>query len=64
MVNDLGGARDGVGGDLTPAQEVVAEIEAMGGEAIANGRRRVQLGRSGQHDQSGSGTLRHAACAC
>ena len=37
VVNDLGGARDGVGGDLTPAQEVVAEIEAMGGEAIANG---------------------------
>ncbi len=37
VVNDLGGARDGEGGDLTPAQEVVAEIEAMGGEAIANG---------------------------
>lgn len=37
VVNDLGGARDGEGGDLTPAQEVVAEIEGMGGEAIANG---------------------------
>ena len=37
VVNDLGGARDGVGGDLTPAQEVVAEITGMGGEAIANG---------------------------
>lgn len=37
VVNDLGGARDGVGGDVSPAQEVVAEIEGMGGEAIANG---------------------------
>ncbi len=37
VVNDLGGARDGEGGDLTPAQQVVAEIEGMGGEAIANG---------------------------
>jgi len=37
VVNDLGGARDGVGDDLSPAQQVVAEIEGMGGEAIANG---------------------------
>ena len=37
VVNDLGGAVDGTGGDLTPAQQVVAEIDAMGGEAIANG---------------------------
>ena len=37
VVNDLGGAPDGVGIDLTPAQQVVAEIEAMGGAAIANG---------------------------
>jgi len=38
VVNDLGGATDGSGdASLTPAQEVVAEIEAMGGEAIANG---------------------------
>ena len=37
MVNDLGGTGDGVGADATPAQEVVAEIEAIGGEAIANG---------------------------
>ena len=36
VVNDLGGAADGTGGDLTPAQQVVQEIEAMGGEAIAN----------------------------
>jgi NAD(P)-dependent dehydrogenase (short-subunit alcohol dehydrogenase family) len=37
VVNDLGGAADGTGGDLTPAEEVVKEIEAGGGEAVANG---------------------------
>jgi NAD(P)-dependent dehydrogenase (short-subunit alcohol dehydrogenase family) len=37
VVNDLGGDMAGAGEDATPAQQVVAEIEAMGGEAIANG---------------------------
>jgi len=37
VVNDLGGARDGSGSDLGPADEVVAEIKAAGGEAVANG---------------------------
>jgi len=37
VVNDLGGAADGTGGSLSPAEEVVAEIKGMGGEAIANG---------------------------
>ncbi len=37
VVNDLGGNADGTGGDRTPAEEVVHEIEKMGGEAIANG---------------------------
>ena len=37
VVNDLGGAVDGTGGSETMAQSVVKEIEAMGGEAIANG---------------------------
>jgi NAD(P)-dependent dehydrogenase (short-subunit alcohol dehydrogenase family) len=37
VVNDLGGANDGSGTDATPAQQVVAEIVAAGGEAIANG---------------------------
>lgn len=36
VVNDLGGARDGTGHSDAAAQ-VVAEIEALGGEAIANG---------------------------
>jgi NAD(P)-dependent dehydrogenase (short-subunit alcohol dehydrogenase family) len=37
VVNDLGGARDGTGGSSEAARAVVAEIEAAGGEAIANG---------------------------
>ena len=37
VVNDLGVARDGEGSSATPAQSVVAEIMAAGGEAIANG---------------------------
>jgi NAD(P)-dependent dehydrogenase (short-subunit alcohol dehydrogenase family) len=37
VVNDLGGNVDGTGGDLSPAEQVVAEIAGMGGEAIANG---------------------------
>ncbi len=37
VVNDLGGDMAGAGADASPAQQVVAEIEAMGGEAIANG---------------------------
>ena len=36
VVNDLGGARDGTGGDVGPAQQVVDEIVAAGGEAAAN----------------------------
>ncbi|MBV1894427.1 MAG: SDR family NAD(P)-dependent oxidoreductase, partial [Ilumatobacteraceae bacterium] len=36
VVNDHGGANDGAGSDQTPAQEVVAEIKAMGGDAVAD----------------------------
>jgi NAD(P)-dependent dehydrogenase (short-subunit alcohol dehydrogenase family)/putative sterol carrier protein len=37
VVNDLGGARDGSGdGSKGPADEVVDEIKALGGEAVAN----------------------------
>ena len=37
VVNDLGGARDGTGdGTAAPADQVVAEIKALGGEAVAN----------------------------
>ena len=37
VVNDLGANVDGSGRDTSPAAEVVAEIRAAGGEAIANG---------------------------
>ena len=36
VVNDLGGSADGVGADAGPAQQVVDEIRALGGEAVAN----------------------------
>ena len=36
VVNDLGASRDGSGGDAGPAQDVVDEIKAAGGEAVAN----------------------------
>ena len=37
VVNDLGATLAGEGADVTPALEVVAEIEAAGGSAVANG---------------------------
>ena len=36
VVNDLGGGTDGSGADAGPAQQVVDEIRAAGGEAVAN----------------------------
>jgi NAD(P)-dependent dehydrogenase (short-subunit alcohol dehydrogenase family) len=37
VVNDLGGDMRGEGGDLSAAQQTVADIKAMGGEAVVNG---------------------------
>jgi NAD(P)-dependent dehydrogenase (short-subunit alcohol dehydrogenase family) len=36
VVNDLGGSSQGAGSDAGPAQQVVDEIEAAGGQAVAN----------------------------
>jgi len=36
VVNDLGGSMDGTGSDVGPAQQVVDEITAQGGHAVAN----------------------------
>src|SRR4029079_2284007 len=36
VVNDLGGNPDGTGTDASPAQQVVDEITASGGRAVAN----------------------------
>jgi NAD(P)-dependent dehydrogenase (short-subunit alcohol dehydrogenase family) len=53
VVNDLGGSRDGAGADTGPADEVVAEIVAAGGEAVANG--------DNVADFAGAGRLIHQA---
>ena len=37
VVNDLGSEMDGTGAAIGPAHDVVAEIEAAGGEAVVNG---------------------------
>ncbi len=37
VVNDLGATLAGEGADASPAQEVVSEIESLGGAAVANG---------------------------
>src|ERR1700753_2045468 len=37
VVNDFGGARDGTGGSLSPAETVVEEIKKAGGTAMADG---------------------------
>jgi NAD(P)-dependent dehydrogenase (short-subunit alcohol dehydrogenase family) len=37
VVNDLGGAPDGSGSDLSAAQSVVEEIKALGGRAVVSG---------------------------
>src|SRR6266536_112977 len=38
VVNDFGGARDGTGGSLTPAETVVEEIRKAGGTAFDHRR--------------------------
>ncbi|MBY0285070.1 MAG: SDR family NAD(P)-dependent oxidoreductase, partial [Sphingomonas sp.] len=37
VVNDYGGSADGTGGSSEPAERVVEEIVAAGGEAMAHG---------------------------
>ena len=48
VVNDLGGARDGTGASTGPAEEVVAEIRAAGGEAVANGDNVAEFAGAGR----------------
>lgn len=36
IVNDVGGTVDGIGQDTSAADQVVAEIKATGGDAVAN----------------------------
>jgi NAD(P)-dependent dehydrogenase (short-subunit alcohol dehydrogenase family) len=44
VVNDLGASLTGEGEDVSPAQQVVREIEALGGEAVANGENVADFG--------------------
>ena len=47
VVNDIGASIGGEGHNATPAQEVVAEIRAQGGKAIADPTAlRIGMGRS------------------
>ena len=57
VVNDLGGSLAGQGNDLTPAQQVVEEIEAAGGEAAANGANVADFGQAEQLVQAALDTF-------
>jgi NAD(P)-dependent dehydrogenase (short-subunit alcohol dehydrogenase family) len=57
VVNDLGGNVDGTGDDLSPAEQVVAEITAMGGEAIANGENVADFEGAGRMIQAAIDTF-------
>jgi NAD(P)-dependent dehydrogenase (short-subunit alcohol dehydrogenase family) len=60
VVNDLGASLGGEGVDATPAQEVVAEIEALGSEAVADGENVADFagaGRLVQHAVDAFGRL-------
>jgi NAD(P)-dependent dehydrogenase (short-subunit alcohol dehydrogenase family) len=48
VVNDLGGSLAGEGADASPAQQVVAEIEAAGGAAFANGENVADFAGAGR----------------
>jgi NAD(P)-dependent dehydrogenase (short-subunit alcohol dehydrogenase family) len=57
VVNDLGGSLAGQGNDLSPAQQVVQEIEAAGGEAIANGANVADFAQAEQMVQAAIDTF-------
>ena len=59
VVNDLGGNMDGTGGDATPAQQVVEEIKAMGGEAVADGENVADFAGAGRMVQRAIDTFGH-----
>jgi NAD(P)-dependent dehydrogenase (short-subunit alcohol dehydrogenase family) len=48
VVNDLGGTLAGEGADLSPAEQVVAEIEAAGGAAVADGENVADFAGAGR----------------
>jgi NAD(P)-dependent dehydrogenase (short-subunit alcohol dehydrogenase family) len=48
VVNDLGGSLSGEGADATPAEQVVDEIEASGGVAVADGENVAEFDGAGR----------------
>ena len=61
VVNDLGGDAAGAGADTTPAQSVVDEILAMGGEAVVNGGNVADFDSAGEMVQQALDTF--GSCA-
>ena len=59
VVNDLGGDMHGDGGSLSPAMEVVEEIKAMGGEAVADGENVADFAGAGRMVQRAIDTFGH-----
>jgi NAD(P)-dependent dehydrogenase (short-subunit alcohol dehydrogenase family) len=57
VVNDLGGDGRGEGADLTPAQDVVKEIEDAGGHAVVNGANVADWGAAEQMVQQAVDTF-------
>ncbi len=57
VVNDLGGDATGEGADTTPAQSVVDEIVAMGGEAVVNGANVADFDAAGEMVQQAIDTF-------
>ena len=55
--NDLGGDAAGAGADTTPAQSVVDEILAMGGEAVVNGGNVADFDSAGEMVQQSLDTF-------
>jgi len=59
VVNDLGGDMHGEGGSPSPAMEVVEEIKAMGGEAVADGENVADFAGAGRMVQRAIDTFGH-----
>jgi NAD(P)-dependent dehydrogenase (short-subunit alcohol dehydrogenase family) len=57
VVNDLGASLAGDGGDLSPAQQVVQEIEALGGQGVADGANVADFEQAGQMVQTAIDTF-------
>ncbi len=58
VVNDLGTSSRGEGSDAGPAQQVVAEIKARGGEAVASVESVAEWSGRGKNRQDGAGCIR------